>query len=217
MVKYLWGSWWNKNLKTQDKLLCSIIKEYKECKVKESNSQIRKQGKKVHRAINISGTKSRSRIAFEGSTPDHFKSRTDAARSMRRVVAYSAERRRLLSIVAAEYSQSQLTELFQCSKSTVTAARVHRILFSRGGVPPSSFKFSRQCVCQEVLDQLADFLLRDDVSRPSSCRSVVVDGEECPVGYWQDLIKQVVKQYQLEFPDGVKRSYIYMYKNQMIK
>lgn len=192
-----------------EKLLCSILKEYKECKVKETNSQIRKQGKKVQQAINISGTKSRSSIAFQGSTPDNFRSRTEAARSMGRLVSYSAERRRLLSIVASDYSQSYLTELFQCSKSTVTAARVHGILFGRGGVPPASFKFSRQCVTQEVLDQLADFLLRDDVSRPSSCRSVMVDGRECPVRYWQDSIKQVVKQYMLQFPDGVKRSYIY--------
>lgn len=91
----------------------------------------------------------------------------------------------------------------------MTAARVHGILFGRGGVPPASFKFSRQCVTQEVLDQLADYLLRDDVSRPSSCRSVMVDGRECPVRYWQDSIKQVVKQYMLQFPDAVKRSYIY--------
>lgn len=102
-----------------------------------------------------------------------------------------------------------MTALFQCSKSTVAAARVHAILFGRGGVPPASVKFSRRCVSQEVLDQLAEFLLRDDVSRPSSCRSVVVEGEECPVRYWQDSIKEVVKQYLLEFPNGVKRSYIY--------
>lgn len=57
-----------------EKLLCSILKEYKECKVKETNSQIRKQGKKVQQAINISGTKSRSYIAFQGSTPDNFRS-----------------------------------------------------------------------------------------------------------------------------------------------
>lgn len=76
-------------------------------------------------------------------------------------------------------------------------------------MPPASLKFSRQCVSQEVLDQLADFLIQDDVSRPSSCRSVVVGGEECPVRYWQDSIKQLVTQYLLEFPDGVKSSYIY--------
>ena len=76
-------------------------------------------------------------------------------------------------------------------------------------VPPASLKFSRQYVSQEVLDQLGDFLSRDDVSRPSSCRSVVIEGKECPVRYWQDSIKQLVRQYQLEFPNGGKRSYIY--------
>ena len=193
----------------QDKVLQSIVKEYKECKSKETNSLIRSKGRKLKQAINISGTMSSSSIAFQGTTPDCFKSRTEAARSMGRVVCYSAERRRLLSIVAAEYPQTYLTELFQCSKSTVTAARVHSILFGRGGVPPASLKFTRQCVSQEVLDHLADFLLRDDVSRPSSCRSVLVGGEECRVRYWQDSIKQLIKQYLLEFPNGVKRSYIY--------
>lgn len=193
----------------QDKVLHSIVKEYRECKNKEVNSQIRKQGRKLNQAINISETLSNSSIAFQGNTPDSFRSRTEAACSMGRVVCYSAERRRLLSIVAWDYPQVFLTKLFQCAKSTVTAARVHSILFGRGGVPPASLKFSRQCVSREVLDQLADFLLRDDVSRPSSCRSVVVGGEECPVRYWQDSIKQLVKQYLLEFPNGVKRSYIY--------
>lgn len=49
----------------------------------------------------------------------------------------------------------------------------------------------------------------DNDSRPSSCRSVVVGGEECPARYQQDSIKQVINQYQLVFPHGVKRSYIY--------
>lgn len=111
-----------------EKLLCSILKEYKEGKVKETNSQIRKQGKKIQQAIKISGTKSGSSIGFQGSTSDNFKSHTEAAKSMGRLVSYSAERRRLLSIVVSDYSQTYLTELFQCSKSTVTAACVHGIL-----------------------------------------------------------------------------------------
>lgn len=52
-----------------NKLLLSIVKEYKECKNRETNCQIRKQGKKLTQAINISGTKSGSSIAFQGSTP----------------------------------------------------------------------------------------------------------------------------------------------------
>lgn len=47
------------------------------------------------------------------------------------------------------------------------------------------------------------------MSRPSSCRCVVIEGKECPARYWQDSIKQLVRQYQLEFFNGVKRSYIY--------
>ena len=189
--------------------LSSLVKEYQECKRKETNSVIRKQSRKLQQPIKISGTKSNSQIAFQGNTPQSFKTRIDAANSLGRLTTYSAERRRLLSIVAADYPQKYLTETFKCSKSTVTAARVHRILFGRGGVPPQSLKFTRQCVSQETLDQLSEFLLRDDISRPSSCRSVMVDGEEAPVRYWQSSIRDVIQQYLLEFPGGVKRTYIY--------
>lgn len=102
----------------QDKVLHSIVKEYQECKNKEANSQIRKQGRKLNHAINISETLANSSIAFQGNTPDCFRSWTEAARSMGRVVCYSAERRRLLSIVAWDYPQVFLTKRFQCSKST---------------------------------------------------------------------------------------------------
>ena len=57
----------------QDKLLHSIVKEHKECKGKETNSLLNKE-KKLKQAINISGTMSSSSIAFQGTTPDCFKS-----------------------------------------------------------------------------------------------------------------------------------------------
>ena len=47
------------------------------------------------------------------------------------------------------------------------------------------------------------------MSRPSSCRRFIVDGQETPVRYWKDSIKNLVNQYLLEFPNGVKRTYIY--------
>ena len=195
--------------KATEMFLSSLLRDYQECKKKETNSLIRRKAQKLKQPIKISGTMSNSQIAFQGKTPQGFRTRTDAAQSMGWLTTYSAERRRLLSIVATYYPQTILTEMFKCSKSTVTAARVHCILFGRGGVPPPSMKLTRQSVSQDTLDQLADFLLRDDISRPSSCRSVVVDGEECPVRYWQSSIKEVIQQYLLEFPGGVKHSYIY--------
>lgn len=36
-----------------------------------------------------------------------------------------------------------------------------------------------------------------------------MDGKETGVRYWQCDIKDLVQQYQLKFPNGVKRSYIY--------
>ena len=161
------------NHEKYDKFLQALAREYKACKERENNITISKKGKQLKQPIKISGSKHGSCIEFEGTTPQDSKSRTDAARTMGRINTFAAEKRRLLSIVANDYSQTFLTKLFQCSKSTVTAARVHCIMFGRG-VPPASLTFTRQCVTQEVLDGLADFLLRDNVSRPSSCRSVII-------------------------------------------
>lgn len=38
---------------------------------------------------------------------------------------------------------------------------------------------------------------------------MLVDGKETGVRYWQCDIKNVIQQYQLKFPDGLKRTYIY--------
>ena len=74
--------------------------------------------------------------------------------------------------MAHDYPYTFLQNLFQCSPNTVTAARVHAILFGRGGVPPSEVKFSRQRVSSKTLEELTEFLNRDDIARASSCRGV---------------------------------------------
>ena len=102
-----------------------------------------------------------------------------------------------------DFPYSTLQRYFQCSSKTVTAARVHCILFGRGGVPSDKFKFTRQCVSPQVLEELSGFLYRDDVSRASSCRSILVGGEETAIRYWQDTIKGLVDQYTV--PTGVSQ------------
>lgn len=110
-----------------------------------------------------------SRVTLEGEkTPEHFQNRVAAANSIGRLTCYSDERRRLLSIVAMDYPYSVLQELFDCSSKTITAAKVHCILFGRGGTPPAKFKFTRQCVSPDILMELSEFFQRDNVSRPSS-------------------------------------------------
>ena len=102
-----------------------------------------------------------------------------------------------------------MREYFQCGDCAIAAARVHCLLFGRGGVPRDNLKFERQCLSPETIAFLFEFLNSDNISRALSCRSVMVSGEETAVRYWQDSIESVIKQYQLEFPNGVKRSYIY--------
>ena len=36
-----------------------------------------------------------------------------------------------------------------------------------------------------------------------------MNGQETPIHYWKDSVKKLVNQYLLEFPNGVKRTYIY--------
>ena len=175
----------------------------------EANKAIRKNATSQKQKVLIGDTLRKSRISLNGNTPEIFSSRVDAAKQLGRLRCYADEKRRLLSIVAMDYPYSVLQKYFQCSSKTVTAAKVHCILFGRGGVPVEKFKFTRQCVSPQVLEELTEFLHRDDVSRASSCRSVLVDGEETAVRYWQDTVKGLINQYLLEFPNGVKRTYIY--------
>ena len=191
----------------ENSFLSRLAAEYKRCKDKDINKEIRKNAAKQNQRVLIGDTLKKSRISFSGKTSEMFSSRIDAAKQLGRLRSYADEKRRLLSIVAMDYSYSVLQRYFQCSSKTVTAARVHCILFGRGGVPAE--KFTRQCVSAKVLEELTEFLYRDNVSRASSCRSVLVQGEETVVRYWQDTVKGLVNQYLLEFPNGVKRTYIY--------
>ena len=81
--------------------------------------------------------------------------------------------------MAWNFSQSVLQSNFSCSKSTITAARVHSILFGSGGVPQDELHFTGQlALSTQIIYELEKFLHQDDISRPSSCRSVIVDGKE---------------------------------------
>lgn len=194
---------------TDDFFLRKLAADYRSCKDKAENKAIRLNCAKQKQRVLIGSSLKGSKISFSGVTSDIFKSRVEAAQDLGRIRSYPDEKRRLLSIVAMDFSYSTLQRYFHCSSKTITAARVHCILFGRGGVPSDNYKFTRQCVSAEVLEELTGFLYRDDVSRASSCRSVLVGGEETAVRYWQDTIKGLVDQYLLEFPNGVKRTYIY--------
>jgi len=199
----------NKDISHNPTIL-ALVKEYQSSLDKEKKQEVRRRAKNQKSKVCIGSSSKDSRVTLTGEkTPEHFKDRVTAASSLGRLTCYADERRRLLSFVALDYPYSVLQKLFDCSSKTAAAAKVHCILFGRGGAPPAQFKFKRQCVSPEVLMELSEFFHRDSVSRPSSCRSVVVDGQETPIRYWKDSIKELVNQYLLEFPNGVKRTYIY--------
>lgn len=121
--------------------LVSLVQEYQESASKEKKQEKRKAMAKLKGRIFIGNFLKDSRITPTGEkTPDQFKSRTDAASSIGRLTSQADERRRLLSIVAMNYPYCFLQEMFGCSSKTVTAAKVHSILFGRGGTPPTKFK-----------------------------------------------------------------------------
>ena len=127
------------------------------------------------------------------------KNQIETAQAIGRLSKSGDERRRLLSIVARDFSMSDLQDYFPGLKSTITAARVHAILFGRGGVPRDGLSFTKQAVSPEVIQEFQSFITQDDISTPSSRRSVLVDGKETGVRYWQCDIRQVIQQYQLKF------------------
>ena len=189
----------------ENPFLRTLAKEYHSCTDKEITKQVKHRSEKLSSKVKISGSVQTSRISFDGSTTC-AKNRVEAAKAMGRIQKCADARRCTLSIVAQDYPYSTLTHYFQCSRSTVAAARAHAILFGRGGVPKDNLKFTRKCLSDETLTELYEFLNRDEISGPSSCRSVMVNGQETPVRYWQDSVKNIVQQYLLEFPNGVKRS-----------
>jgi len=190
---------------TDSKILKSLAKDYEACKAKEMTQLINLQQGKFNEKILIGDSLKLSNLRNKGSGPN----RTEIAKSIGRLSKFGEERRRLLSIVAWDFTQSELHQYFKCSKQTITAARVHATLFGKGGAPRDGLKFTKQSVKPEVIKEFEEFLHQDDISRPSSCRSVLVDNKETGVRYWQCPIKDVVEQYMLKYPNGVKRTYIY--------
>ena len=116
----------------ENAFLKTLAKEYHECTDKESPKRVKEQGAKVISKIKISGSVGSSRISFD-VTATSAKNRVEASKEMGRIRRYADERRRVLSIVAREYSYSTLSKYFSCSRSTIAGAKVHAILFGRGG------------------------------------------------------------------------------------
>lgn len=195
-------------ISSNEKILDSLVRDYNLTKDKELAKQTREKNRALKEKIKIGDSLKTSSIPNEHLVAKKEKSRVVAAQAVKHVQSYPDERRRLLSIVANDFSYAYLQKKFGCSSNTITTAKVHAILFGRGGEPPADLKFTCQQVSQEVLESLTDFLNWSDISRPSPCRSVLVKGSETAVHYWLDTVKATIDQYLLEFPGGVKRTYI---------
>ena len=108
--------------------LTNLAPEYKHCKDKDLSKVVRLRSAKQTQKILIGQTLRDSRISLSGAT-------CDAAKDLGKIRSYSDEKRRLLSIVATDYSYSVVEKLFNCSSKMVTAARVHCILLGCGVSP----------------------------------------------------------------------------------
>ena len=146
-----------------------LAQEYKTCKEKQSVQNFRERAKHQKQKVLIGNTKAKSRISLAGETPGHATSCMEAAQMVGRLRRYGDEKRRLLSIIASDYSYGYLQKVLGCSPNTAAAARVHHILFGRGGVPPPHLEFKRQRVSPDIIEEVTEFLHRDDITRTSSC------------------------------------------------
>ena len=103
--------------------LVSLVQEYQESAVKGKKQEKRNRMAKLKGKIAIGNSLKDSKITLTGEeTAEHFKGRTEAASSVRRLTSQADERRHLLSIVAMDYPYRYLQEVFGCLSKTVTAA-----------------------------------------------------------------------------------------------
>lgn len=109
--------------------LNSLAEEYRKCKDKEIMRTIKGNAQKQTEKFLIGNTKVQGRLTLAGKMIDNVDSRTDAAKRIGRVCHCGDEKRRLLSIVAGDFPYRTLQQLFGCSPNTVTATRVHCLLF----------------------------------------------------------------------------------------
>ena len=112
--KSTFGSLCESKFNSEGVFLTNLAAEYKCCKDKEVNKAIRLQMAKQKQKVLIGQTLQNSRISLTGTTSDVFKSRVDEAQALGRIRSYCDEKRRILSIVAMDYSYSTLQQLFNC-------------------------------------------------------------------------------------------------------
>lgn len=102
---------------SDDKLLNSLAKDYIAAKDKEKSRLIRARGAKISSKLLIGDSMKRSKLNVSGV--EQGRNRTETARAIGRVSKFGDERRRLLSIVAQDFTISELQTYFPCSKSTI--------------------------------------------------------------------------------------------------
>ena len=134
--------------------------------------------------------------------PEHFKDRVTAANSIGRLTYYRDKAKN------AVHCYNGLSVLLCCVTGFVQLFIKDNAIV-RSWNSSAKFNFTRQCLNPEILMQLSEFFHRESISRPTSCQSVMIDGQETPVRYLKDNVKELGSQYLLEFPNGVKHSYIY--------
>ena len=100
---------------TKDIFLQKLAAECCNRKDKAVNKEIRWNSSKQKQRVLIGSSLKESKISFDGVTTDLFKSCVEAAQDLGRIQSYPGEKRRLLSIVAMDFSYAMLQHYFQCS------------------------------------------------------------------------------------------------------
>ena len=119
---------------SNDKLLKSLAKDYIAAKDKDGSRLIRAQGAKVTSKLLIGDSMKGSNLNVRGV--GQGRNRVETARAIGQVSKFGDERRRLLSIVAQDFSMSEIQTYFPCSKSTITASKSACHTFWKRWCPP---------------------------------------------------------------------------------
>ena len=118
-------------ISSDDKILDSLVRDYHLAKDKELAKQTREKKRALKDKIKIGDSLKTSSIPNEYLGAKKEKSRVEAAQAVSRVQSYPDERRRLLSIVADDFSYAYLQKKFGCSSNTITAVWSWRCTTSR--------------------------------------------------------------------------------------
>ncbi|RHZ54903.1 hypothetical protein Glove_421g102 [Diversispora epigaea] len=113
-------------------------------------------------------------------------------------------KRRILSIIANDFTYEELENNLQVSTHTIQESRKHAILNGFGCPPLEKPIIHRLKFKKEQIDQFENFFTRKDVVNMSSYQNHSKSG--LPIMYLQDYKQSLWEKFSEEYPNGIRRT-----------